>query len=750
MELNLQPRPAANGAVTAPSSDRASPQTSFQPAALPMTTSEYLQRSLTPGEAAEWGRTNPLADRNTIVDMSLRLARFVACVVVALAAAFTFALVTSKQMNLAHVTTEDAEAAGQSLADRTSDVVETYNTLFGYVMFTGGKIFEVFCETLIFPTLSTYLHNCSLYPGDQPARVHSHVKARSIFWGLKTVIILMNVGFTSIYVGQNTMDPTAVTTTRRLATSDEFTDLLLSLEVPWAADSEADVLHTILRTAVTGVATPFEFQDACSWREEDGEQQWGVSADDVDTSSVSFGFRSHSWNAKLLASHTKTLTKMTEIPLQQYLRSPEKYAEHEDWDFAELYATFQRGLTAALAATTSGDVVPTSLDTLVRAVSSELKATLPEKSQMGGLVLRLEHVEVTEDVRFTSLTLTVPMEATGKGTTLCEAAGCIYATSRSIQEQLHIQPGLSIAGYEHEEDAALVFSVGSRFEVASGAPSLPHEMLSLSFGKLSWEFSPLHVRHEATCDDGSDGHCLGLSLPFATGDGVLLVGKDALATDHTLHSMSLATLRLATIPDMTRPGDEALTTWHRLVASDGQLVPPASSECTPLVDAYLAHIESNHFYLDDPPTEAMYSAALFYLLQRGVPTSYADAATSRRRLALSAAMASSGSGSGASNATMDIEIAVPIASAMVTVAGCVGIILLMLCVIYLPTDRVKLSPDTTPAAQYVQILTDDLYPDVVHKKRLRFANGDCLLFNEYVVDAIVLHAKRDQTKKIYL
>ncbi|ETK80786.1 hypothetical protein L915_13635, partial [Phytophthora nicotianae] len=148
----------------------------------------------------------------------------------------------------------------------------------------------------------------------------------------------------------------------------------------------------------------------------------------------------------------------------------------------------------------------------------------------------------------------------------------------------------------------------------------------------------------------------------------------------------------------------------------------------------------------------MYSAALFYLVQRGVPTSFADA-ISRRRLAVSAAMASSGSGSGnttGARATTDIEVNVPTATALVTVAGCIFIVLLMLCVIYLPTARVKLSPDTTPAAQYVQILTDDLYPDLVHKKRLRFANGDCLLFNEYVIDAIVLHAKRDQTKKIYL
>ena len=87
---------------------------------------------------------------------------------------------------------------------------------------------------------------------------------------------------------------------------------------------------------------------------------------------------------------------------------------------------------------------------------------------------------------------------------------------------------------------------------------------------------------------------------------------------------------------------------------------------------------------------------------------------------------------------------------MVTLADCIFIVLLMMSVIYLPTPRVKLSADTTPAAQYVQILTDDLYPDLVHKKRLRFAHGDCLLFNEYVVDAIVLNAKRDHTKKLYL
>ncbi|OWZ12708.1 hypothetical protein PHMEG_00014092, partial [Phytophthora megakarya] len=329
--------------------------------------------------------------------------------------------------------------------------------------------------------------------------------------------------------------------------------------------------------------------------------------------------------------------------------------------------------------------------------------------------------------------------------------GCVYATSTSILEELHMHPSVSIASYEQDENSALVYSTSSRFVQEMGAIQTPHEVLTLSMGKLAWQLSPLHTRHDATCIDESEQQCLGLSLPFTTGDGVLLVGKEALATQHVVHPVALVTLHPATIPDTTHPEIDVLMSWHRLVSPNGMLVRPSSSECTSLVDAYLTHIETNHFYLDTQASHDIYSAALFYLTQRGVPISFADV-TSRRRLVLSASSASgSGSGNGtAAPATTDIEVNVPTATALVTVAGCIFIVVLMMCVIFLPTSRVKLSPDTTPAAQYVQILTDDLYPDVVHKKRLRFANGDCLLFNEYVVDAIVLHAKRDQTKKIYL
>ncbi|EGZ24733.1 hypothetical protein PHYSODRAFT_554800 [Phytophthora sojae] len=729
------------------------------PASLPAASGDYLQQSPTTAEAAgDMAHTNAVADRNTIVDMSLRLSRFVLCVVAALVFAFGFALLTSNKKTLTHVD-ESKLAANETLSAKASSVVEDYNTLFGYILFAGGKVFEVFCETLIFPTLATYLHNCSLYPGDQPARVHSAVKARCIFWGLKTVIILMNVGFTSVYVGQATEGPGA--TSRRLVASDEMTTTLIQTDAPLLINSETDALDSILRTSVTGVTVPIEFQDSCKWLKENtnGEhQRWGAWSDDVDTTSVSFSFPSHAWNAALLSSKTAAPVNAMEIPFRDYLANREKFAMTDDWDPAELYSTFQQGTSKLGLASVSVGVSPSphSFDDLVHIVASRLKAAMPSNTQVGDLVLRLEHRELAEDVRFMSLTVSTPVEpdSDSVGTTRCGSTGCVHATSTSVLDKLHMHPGVSIATYEHDDNSALVYSAGNQYVQGLGASQTPHEVLTLSMGKLSWQISPLHIRHDAACADDGDQQCLGLSLPFATGDGVLLVGKDALATQHVTQPVALVTLHSAAIPDMTQPGDEALTSWHRLVSANGMLVRPSrTADCDPLVDSYLNHVETNHFYLDGQSSQDMYSAALFYLVQRGVPTSYADL-MSRRRLALSAAMASSSSGSeslnGTAVATTDIEVNVPTATALVTLAGCIFIVVLMLCVVYLPTSRVKLSPDTTPAAQYVQILTDDLYPDVVHKKRLRFANGDCLLFNEYIVDAIVLHAKRDQTKKIYL
>ncbi|EGZ08560.1 hypothetical protein PHYSODRAFT_340304 [Phytophthora sojae] len=375
----------ANGATSHSTS-------SFMPASLPAASSDYLQQSLTTAEAATAGdmaRTNALADRNTIVDMSLRLGRFVLCVVAALVVAFSFALLTSNKKTLTHVD-ENKLVANETLSAKASSVVEDYNTLFGHILFAGGKVFEVFCETLIFPTLATYLHNCSLYPGDQPVRVHSAVKARCIFWGLKTVIILMNVGFTSVYVGQTTEIPGAAS--RRLAASREMTTTLIQTDAPLLVKSQTDALDSILRTSMTG--------------------QWRAWADDVDTTSVSFSFPSHAWNTALVSSKTVAPTSAVEIPLRDYLANREKYAMSDNWDPAELYLTFQEGVSKLGLASVSVGVSPKpqSFDDLVHVVASELKAAMPSNTQVGDLVLRLERRELADAVRFTSLTVSIPVD----------------------------------------------------------------------------------------------------------------------------------------------------------------------------------------------------------------------------------------------------------------------------------------------------------------------------------------------------
>ncbi|KAI9920004.1 hypothetical protein PsorP6_015385 [Peronosclerospora sorghi] len=706
----------------------------------------HLGSALNESISNDMTRTNAFADRNTIVDMSLRFGRFLICVILAMAFAFGFAFVTSNKKTLTHVD-ENKLAANENLSTKASSLVEDYNALMGYILFAGGKVFEVFCETLIFPTLATYLHNCSLYPGDQPARMHSVAKSRCIFWGLKTVGILMNVGFTSVYVGQTTLTPAPTTTSRRLLASDEWTTgIVRQVEPRYALDAGVDVLRSILSTSVTGVTAPFEYKETCQWREQGtknrDQQQSRAWADDVDTTFVSFSFPSHAWSLPFLTSHAPMSTRRLEIPLRDYWAHREKYAINSDWNTAELFSIFQQsiaklGFVSAAANVTS----PRSLEELVRAVASELKTILPSRARVNDLVMRLEYRKVAQDVKFTTLTLSVPLRVDNPEKVRCGTSGCVYATSTNVLEELQMQPSVFIAPNSDDVNSAFVYSTSSQYvwdlEVAE---ETPHEELTFSLSKMTWHLSPVP---DAVCaNEAEENHCLGLRIPFGAG-GAIFVSKDALSKEHIVHPVPLVTLHVPVIPEIRRSEESTvLTSWHRLVAPNGDLVRPSSSDCVSLVDAYLTHLESNRFYLDGHQAHELVSVALLYLLQRGVPTWDADV-TLQRRLTVMTSNETAG-------ATADIEVNVPTTTAMVTVAGCIFIVGLMICVICLPTSRVKLSPDTTPAAQYVQILTDDLYPDLVHKKRLRFANGDCLLFNEYVVDAIVLHAKREQSKKIYL
>lgn len=710
------------------------------------------------GLDAAFAKTSRHTDHHTIVDMSLRSVRFLVLTIIALAAAFAYATATNTKLVLTKIVGKNGESMS-TLHDQANVELVNYNALFGTIMFAGSKVFEVYTETFIFPTLHTYLHNCSLYPGDQPQRVHSKVKSSVIFWCFKTVVILMNVGFASLYVGQ-TMIKTE-STPRRLQASEMMSSLTpasSSWQLSSIEDSQSDVLNTILRTAVTGSMTLSDSRTTTSC----SNASLLLSVTDVDTTSVTFGFPLHDWSAGVLR-HGATPTFSTRFTLAEFSEQQVK-VEQQVAGFGsiviptahELLVQGVAVLRASLKQTPLSSPVLRSVEaksvkSLVEQVVSALNGTLMFDTSK--LELELAAYELTEDVSLISMTIDVPVMTTASkdagDAVLCGTRGCVY----SHVMETRLKPEISILPYvttNKNANPAFLYGLGRSVvqDTTTNPSATPEEILSLSFAKMAWRESPLHVRHEAEC---IEGHCLGLSVPLASGTGVVLVGTEALPTEH-LRATPENPLRLVALSPLAVPRQHgSYVTWDRMSsASSNATLPTLGSQsldgtsCSTgaLVDAYLSHIDANKLALEKP-LQTMYTSALLYLLQNGVSAEYVSAATVSRKLALAAATATE-------TGRVDIEVGIPTSSSIATFVGCGVMLVLTLFVIYFPTDRVKLSPNTTAAAQYVQILTDDLYPDVVHKKRLRFANGDGLLFNEYVVDSIVLHAKRNEKKKIYL
>lgn len=707
----------------------------------------------------EMMQTNGLSDRNTIVDMSLRMDRFVLLVALALAAAFSFAYFTNSAVKLATVAASDEQDV--------TDTVELYNTIFGFILFAGGKVFEVYSETLIFPTLTTYLHNCSLYPGDQPARVHSPIKVRAIFWGLKTVIILMNVAFASVFVGQRTITSTS---TRRLSAAD-FGDAL-RVSSPLQDFQVSELLggspglteDSIFRSSMFGFRNEFDVVEAAC------DDRW------VDAPTVAFGFPVHDWNAELYLRSEPVMK--VEIPhIGEYLAQRDAA---EDGDDAQelapeitaqgLLEVFEQGYRAVKRSLAiNGLTMPTNADEnasgkqrsvqtvreLVQAMAQMLKESNIIDADLDGARVRLEKRELSEDFAYVSVTMEIPRRASlHDGSIECGRSGCVYSdqTKSSWSSGAFAVP-FSSNGDVMDDSAMLAVGVDRVFEATSSTEV--NEKIIVSIGKLSWRLERLDERHHTQCESDVDADgCVGVSISMLSGRGEVLVGKRALATDHGRASLGspLQLVKIGPATVWTPQGD--YSTWYSLksglshvgIADSANAFTVSELECVSTVDSYRQYAAMEFSTLEDK----VYTAALFYLLQDGVAVHYRDPVSRRLALAVSEAAQASSSGSSDSDGMKDIEIAVPTLSAFVTITGCVAMLVLMVCVVFLPTPRVKLSPNTTPAAQYVQILTDDLYPDIVHKKRLRFANGDCLLFNEYIVDSIVLHAERNHKKKIYL
>ncbi|KAF1319881.1 hypothetical protein FI667_g12828, partial [Globisporangium splendens] len=791
------------------------------------------------------------ADHHTIVDMTLRTVRYVVVLVFGLGFAIAYAGFSFKGMVLRHNVYD--EEGSSTNADR---YVSQYSSITGPLMFAVSKILEFYCETLVFPTLQTYLHNCSFFPGDQPQRVESKAKKNALFWFFKIIYILINVGLASLYVSQ-----LSAGIERNISTQDLYsTNTIANLESTVSVnEKEINVVDTILRSVVTGNAEPFELKTDCGTANQSGTRP---KLAQVDTTTLSIGFPLNDWNYDILPVGLIANTSVN-FTYGEYKKESSKYDKEflasglnvtrvfetmlqgtvlfersiTDMDFTQTYdcsyqiekARRRRRRRLQEVEDDEGDNTDedfggddgstegTIKDAKCWGFNSSAQLIL-DQLRFGNATYEvmvekmIENFEIsqpavaTDDVEMSfdtySLADLISMETIAIDIPLdgdfaqfeteldpvsnvsvlyldvedCGRDKCVYKSSNTFSfyrhetsltpyvtgcntENLYVDEDLQNffpAGCTSEENSLMTYGLGTyikadafRFDSAKGKSVLvnPRSYVALSFGRVSWKYKMLDKQYGADC---TDDKCSGLSIPYNSGNNVLLVGEDFIPTDHVnntfLRPLRLLTLNSIVVPQTASDGNMTEWIWSPInlanvgsgiTARDGG----STSQCDSLADSYIDHIERNHLYLEKP-LQSMYTSALYYLFQNGLASRFVEYKVEEKdatRLDLDGALE-----------IKEIKFSIPLTSGIATFTGCLAMCLLAAAVILLPTDRVKLSPNTTPAAQYVQILTDDMYPDVIHKKRLRFDNGDVLLMNEYIVDNIVLHAKRDHSKKIYL
>ncbi|TYZ65555.1 hypothetical protein PybrP1_004863 [[Pythium] brassicae (nom. inval.)] len=745
------------------------------------------------------------ADHHTIVDMSLRTTRYMVVLAIGLGFALAYAIFSFEGTTLR---SKVYEPEGSSeIAD---NYVEHYSAISGPLMFAVSKILEFYLETLVFPTLMTYLHNCSFFPGDQPHRVESKVKSNVLYWMFKVIFILINVGLASLYVSQlsdgvdpfiSSDDVFSAPPTFYTFAADESAPPDSALANPMTLDK------TLLKTVITGYTEEFELRTQCGAVKHSNADP---SIDQIDSTSLSVGFYMNEWSSGLLVAGLGKPTASIEFSHGQYKSDAAKYnaAAAKTLNITLAVETFAQGtilfeqsvgnmdltLTYNCTLTNSTTMFPAqcsgvppqilsvlnitankqeTLENLVKAIVRVANNAIPQSSSTDGIKMGFHSYAVTDKIRLETITLDIPLE--GKygldkvefdganrsvpvhflDTAECGTTKCVYKsfnTKSFIRNEVSLTPFLAgcanrifrdrqLDAFEPSNcsavpDAAMLYGIGSyltadSLELDSTQKRRklvnPKAFVSLSFAKLSWREEQLSVAHGAECTDKS--HCLGLSMPllYKDGEGVLLLGKEYIARKHE-NSTMLRPLRLLRLNSVFVPllseDDESKNEFAMSVINPenvGFVAPgvfgSGAPPCDSLVDSYIDHdAVATEFVKVDPKK-----------------------VNSKMRLNLDEAWE-----------VKEITFSIGPASAIATFVGCLLMILLSAALIFLPTSRVKQSPNTTPAAQYVQILTDDMYPDLIHKKRLRFENGDALLMNEYVVDNIVLHAKRDHAKKIYL
>lgn len=348
-----------------------------------------------------------------------------------------------------------------------------------------------------------------------------------------------------------------------------------------------------------------------------------------------------------------------------------------------------------------------------------------------------------------------------------------YTTNCSVENMKYDTDLLNFlpSGCVEQNNSVLLFSVSSYISgdtlltnYAKYSPPLLTEArrhIVISIGRLEWMLNDVSGAFNATCHVGNGDGCHGLvhrlqnlTSPASPTSQALVLGANQLPElgNRTFRSpVPLVTLN-------SRPlyyaAYDAYFAWE-YVSRDNILVDdwPSSqdrtgSDCSMLVDSYLQQLETNHLYLDHPQ-QTMYTSALYYLFQNAAvkvvasPTGTPSDSTSWLYVGSTSLKGD--------REKKQIKFSIPLASAIATWIGMAFILVLTLLVILVPQERLKRSTKPNFAAQYLEFLTNDVYEEQLHRRKLAHATcANPVEVDDYTVDTITFHYRDDPTKSICL
>lgn len=308
---------------------------------------------------------------------------------------------------------------------------------------------------------------------------------------------------------------------------------------------------------------------------------------------------------------------------------------------------------------------------------------------------------------------------------------------------------------DYLSDAAFVYGHGSRlvgdefgtsYDGETAAPYVinARRELFFTFARVDWEFEDLSVKFGATC---RAGNCFGVSHNLSASSRYVLLGNESvperLRDADFLRPAKLFELSAPLLKYSTSSSAALLridpSNFERFETSKREL---SGAECSVIAEAYMAQVETNYYWLEDP-LQASLSAALLYLYQAGAVTSVfqeniADSAFGK--MAMSEDMILS-----------TIYVSNTAVGAAALWVGC-GIVLLLAAVALLfPNERARLAPPqgtNMRAERFIGVQTEELYPNLVYKKR--FLLGEEIKFREFAVESVTLHHKMEEEAHVRL